>query len=345
MPINDLIFSTIIITSALFTGLVLHMIIGITLKSLSRIRKFKHAKKAFKQIKGSLRSLLPALCLSAVLFALRFDEVIVGYISHGVILWIIASFGWLTVSIVSVVRDLILERHDIKAQDNLTARHIHTQTKIIGNMISIGIFVLSVAWMLMTFPSIKQVGVSLLASAGVLGVILGFAAQKTLGNFIAGIQIAIAQPIRLDDVVIVENEWGRIEEITLTYVVIRIWDMRRLVVPLSYFIDKPFENWTRVSADILGSVMIYADYTIPVDAVREELTSILNQSEFWDKKTNELQVTNTTDRTVELRALMSAPNSSIAWKLRCEVREKLLQFLQKNFPQSLPRTRVEIDKS
>jgi small-conductance mechanosensitive channel len=196
----------------------------------------------------------------------------------------------------------------------------------------------------MTFPNIKQIGVSLLASAGMLGIILGFAAQKTLGNFIAGIQIAIAQPIRLDDVVIIENEWGWIEEITLTFVVVRIWDLRRLVVPISYFLEKPFQNWTRTSADILGSVFIYTDYTIVVKEVRDELTRILTNSQYWDKKVNVLQVTDAKERVIELRALMSAADSPTAWNLRCEVREKLFEFLQTKFPECLPRIRIELNK-
>ena len=199
--------------------------------------------------------------------------------------------------------------------------------------------------MLMTFSAVRQIGVSILASAGILGVVLGFAAQKTLGNLIAGIQIALAQPIRLDDAVVVENEWGWIEEITLTYVVVRIWDLRRLVLPISYFIEKPFQNWTRNSADILGSVFIYADYTVPVEEVRAELGRILKESPHWDKKVNVLQVTDATEHTVKLRALMSAADSPTAWNLRCETREKLLEFLQKKYPQSLPRTRVELQKS
>ncbi|MGB2599197.1 MAG: mechanosensitive ion channel domain-containing protein, partial [Candidatus Omnitrophota bacterium] len=202
--------------------------------------------------------------------------------------------------------------------------------------------VLTGALVLMTFEKVRQLGTSLLASAGIIGVILGFAAQKTLGNFIAGLQIALAQPIRIDDVVIVEDEWGWIEEITLTYVIVRIWDLRRLVVPISYFIEKPFQNWTRISADILGSVFIYADYTVPVKELRSELTRILEESQHWDKKVNGLQVTNTTAQTVEIRALMSSVDSPTAWNLRCEVREKLLEFLQKRFPECLPRTRVEL---
>jgi small-conductance mechanosensitive channel len=197
--------------------------------------------------------------------------------------------------------------------------------------------------MLMTFPRIKSLGTTILASAGIIGVVVGLAAQRTIGTFIAGLQIAFSQPIRVDDVVIVENEWGRIEEITLTYVVVKIWDLRRLIVPITYFIEKPFQNWTRVTADILGTVFIYVDYTVPFDAVREQLQRILNASELWDKKVCVLQVTNTTERTVELRALMSAPDASTAWSLRCEVREKLIDFIQKKYPKALPRLRAEMD--
>ncbi|MCA9395767.1 MAG: mechanosensitive ion channel, partial [Candidatus Omnitrophica bacterium] len=212
------------------------------------------------------------------------------------------------------------------------------------NLITVIIVVLTVAMMMMTFGSIRQVGMSILASAGVFGIVIGFSAQKTLGNLIAGIQIAIAQPMRLDDVVIVEGEWGWIEEINLTYVVVRIWDQRRLIVPISQFIEKPFQNWTRTTAQILGTVFIYTDYTAPVDKIRQKLTEILNQSSDWDRQVNSLQVTNATEKTVEIRALMSASTSPKAWDLRCEVREKLIQFLQEEYPQHLPQLRVETNR-
>jgi small-conductance mechanosensitive channel len=198
--------------------------------------------------------------------------------------------------------------------------------------------------MLMTFEQVRQVGVSILASAGIISIVVGFAAQRSLGNLIAGIQIAITQPIRLDDVVLVEGEWGRIEEITLTYVVVRIWDQRRLVLPINYFIEKPFQNWTRTTSELLGTVYLYADYTIPVERVRQELHRILQASDLWDKRVWGLLVTNTTEKTVELRALMSTEDSSSAWNLRCQVRESLLKFIQKNFAESLPRTRVEMER-
>jgi small-conductance mechanosensitive channel len=201
---------------------------------------------------------------------------------------------------------------------------------------------LTLAAILMTFEKVRYLGTSILASAGIAGLIVGFAAQRSIATLLAGIQIAITQPIRIDDVVIVENEWGRIEEITLTYVVVRIWDLRRLILPITYFLEKPFQNWTRVSADILGTIFLYVDYTVPVEAVRAEFRRILEKSGKWDGRVSVLQVTNTTERTVELRALVSATDSSSAWELRCHVREKLIEFLQKNYPHALPRLRAEI---
>ena len=195
----------------------------------------------------------------------------------------------------------------------------------------------------MSFDSIKSVGVSVLTSAGLAGIIVGFSAQKALGTLLAGIQIAFTQPIRLDDVVIVEGEWGTIEEITLTYVVIKIWDKRRLVVPTTYFIEKPFQNWTRTTSDILGTVFIYTDYKMNIDALRTQLTHILKNTELWDGDVNVLQVTNANKDAVEVRALMSAKDSPTAWDLRVHVREELIKFIQKEYPESIPRTRIKLD--
>jgi small-conductance mechanosensitive channel len=196
--------------------------------------------------------------------------------------------------------------------------------------------------MLMTFDRIRHVGVSILASAGMIGIILGFAAQRSIATLFAGLQIALTQPIRIDDAVIVEGEWGRVEEITLTYVVIKIWDLRRLVVPVTYFLEKPFQNWTRVSANLLGTVFLYVDYSVPVDEVRRELQAILKVSALWDGQVGGVQVTNSSERTLELRLLMSAADSSKIFDLRCEVREKVLAFLQQNHPGSLPRVRADL---
>jgi small-conductance mechanosensitive channel len=188
----------------------------------------------------------------------------------------------------------------------------------------------------------KGSSILILASAGIVGIIIGFAAQRTIANLFAGLQLAMTQPIRLDDVVIVEGEWGRIEEITLTYVVIHIWDDRRLVVPLSYFIEKPFQNWTRVSADLLGSVFVWADYTLPIADLRPAVQRIVEGCQDWDRRFWNLQVTDTTDRAIQIRVLATASNASKAWDLRCEIREKILGFLQQQYPQSLPKVRTDL---
>ena len=296
-------------------------------------------------MKAPLASMIFALVGIFVLPLLGLPENTFSLVIHIFNLWVIASVGWLVTRGANTLYESILYTHDITISDNLKARKIHTQIKVMRVIINIMVLGVTIACMLMTFPKIRQIGVSFLASAGVLGIVLGLAAQKTLGNFIAGIQIAITQPIRIDDVLVIEGEWGWVEEITLTYVVVRIWDLRRLILPIAYFIEKPFQNWTRVSSDILGTVYIYADYTVPIEKIREELTKILTNSESWDKKVNGLQVTNTTEKTVEIRALMSAKNSPTAWKLRCEVREKLLEFLQKQYPQSLPKIRINLEKN
>ncbi|MFC1761685.1 mechanosensitive ion channel family protein [Planctomycetota bacterium] len=257
---------------------------------------------------------------------------------------LIVLVSWLIIRSVEVLRDVLTERYDIQQKDNLRARQIHTQVNILRQIITVAVIVVALGTALMLFDRGQQVGKTILASAGVIGIVAGFAAQKTIATFFAGLQIAITQPIRLDDVVIVENEWGRIEEITLTYVVVRIWDQRRLIVPVTHFIEKPFQNWTRTTAELLGTVFIYTDHTVPMDDVRTELKRILEASPHWDKRVCVLQVTNTTERSIELRALMSAADASSAWDLRCEVREKLVAFLQREHPAALPHIRAELNR-
>lgn len=223
------------------------------------------------------------------------------------------------------------------------ARRIQTQFQMLRRIVIILVVVLALAVTLMTFPPIKQIGESILASAGLASLVVGMAMRSTFSNLIAGAQIAFTQPFRLDDAVVVEGEWGWIEEIGTMYVVVRLWDLRRLVLPLSYFLDHPFQNWTRSTADLLGSCFLYTDYTAPLDAIREELRRICGSTPLWSGKVCVLQVTDCKEQTMQLRALMDARNSSEAWDLRCLVREKLIDFLQKNYPQSLPRIRGEFD--
>jgi len=199
----------------------------------------------------------------------------------------------------------------------------------------------TVGFALMTFDAVRQYGVTLFASAGVAGIVAGLAARPLLTNFLAGVQIAVAQPIRIDDTVIVENESGRVEEITFNYVVVRLWDWRRMIVPLSYFIEKPFQNWTRIGNELIGTVFLYVDHTAPVETIRKKLAEIAAQSKLWNGKVVSLQVSDCKETTIELRALVSANNAPAVWDLRCEVREKLIDFLQREHPEALPRRRYE----
>ena len=291
-----------------------------------------------------VRAILPLLALSLALPATYLPSNWEDPIQHLVVLGMIASIAWLLVSFVSVFEDVISQTYRVDVADNLRARKLQTQVQVLRRIGVVVISIITLSIMLMTFPSIRQFGVSLFASAGLAGLVVAMAARPTLASLIAGVQIALTEPIRLEDVVIVEGEWGWIEEISTTYVVVRIWDLRRLVVPLSYFLDHPFQNWTRKTADILGTVFVYTDYTVPVDEVRQELLRILKTSDLWDGKVWNVQVTNATERTVELRALMSSADSGKAWDLRCYVREKLIGFLQEKYPQSLPRMRAELNR-
>jgi len=259
-------------------------------------------------------------------------------------LLLIGTISALVIKLTSLFEAFLLARFDVGAKDNLKARKIYTQFRVLKRIITAIVCILALSMILMTFDKLRQLGTTILASAGIIGLVVGMAAQKTIGTFIAGLQIAFTQPVRIDDVVIVENEWGRIEEIALTYVVVKIWDQRRLIVPITYFIEKPFQNWTRSTADILGTVYIYVDYSVPVDAVRQKLQELLNESELWDKKVCVLQVTNTTEKVVELRALMSAADASLAWELRCHIREKLVEFLRDKYPSALPKIRAELQQ-
>jgi small-conductance mechanosensitive channel len=252
------------------------------------------------------------------------------------------AISWMVIESTSVIEDAVLAKLDVEASDNLRARKIKTQLQVFKKVIIFIVAVFALALVLMNFERVRQLGTTILASAGVIGIIVGFAAQRTIAALLAGIQIAITQPFRIDDVLVVENEWGKVEEITLTYVVVKIWDLRRLVLPMSYFLEKPFQNWTRTSADLLGTVFIRADYAVPVAEVRDELHRILENSPLWDGKVWNLQVTDATDRSLELRALMSASDASSLWDLRCEVRERLVEFVQREHPEALPKVRGEL---
>ena len=334
--------SLFVLISAILLGLFLTAVLNWILKRLSSQEGNGLSTILLKRCRSPLWVLIPLLlallAIRHALVPLEFQ----GLVRHLLSIGLIFGFGWLLVTQLLGLRDYILRKFDISARDNLKARAVHTQVDIIVRIALIAIVIFTFSSMLMTFEKVRQLGIGLLASAGVVGIVLGIAAQQSIATLIAGLQIAVTQPIRLDDVVIVEGEWGRIEEITLTYVVVCIWDNRRLVVPVTHFLQKPFQNWTRTSADILGTVFLYADYAIDVETVRGELHRLLQASDKWDGKTWGLQVTNSSDKSIEMRALMSAPDASVAWDLRCEIREKLLKFLQENFPDALPKIRAEL---
>src|SRR5690606_24854471 len=249
---------------------------------------------------------------------------------------------WLAVRAVEALQARILRGHPVDIEDNLAARRIQTQTRVIARVIQGAIILVGVALALMTFPAIRQIGATLLASAGIIGLVAGIAARPVFGNLIAGLQIALAQPIRLDDVVIVEGEWGRIEEITSTYVVVRVWDERRLVVPLQWFIENPFQNWTRTSAQLLGTAFLWLDYRTPMADVRAELQRICEDDARWDGRVCVAQVTETSEHTIQVRLLVSARNSGELFDLRCVVRERMIDYLERRHPQALPRLRADI---
>ena len=254
----------------------------------------------------------------------------------------IVSLTWLLVRLAAGVGDAIIQAHPIDTADNLQARRIHTQAKVLVRTVMVLIVIIGTGAALMTFPNVRQVGASLLASAGVAGLVAGIAARPVLGNLIAGLQIALTQPIRLDDVVVIQGEWGRIEEITGTYVSVRLWDQRRLVVPLQWFIENPFANWTRNSSEIIGTVFLSVDYRTPLAPLRDELARLVHAAPEWDGRVQVLQVTDATERTMQLRALVSAADSSQCFDLRCRVREGLIAYLHAHYPQCLPRSRTEL---
>ena len=299
---------------------------------------------ALREMRSPILLLLTSLTAGAVLPLLNLGSRLHAPAAHLLEIFFIFAVAWLCLRTFDTWRRLLALRYPLDVEDNLHARQIHTQVQMLRRIALILISVVAIAVMLMTFPEVRTIGATLFASAGVVGLVVGLAARPAITNVLAGLQVALTEPIRIDDVVVVEGEWGYIEEIRTSYVVVRIWDLRRLVLPLSYFIEKPFQNWTRRSADILGTVFIYADYTVPVDAVREELHRILKTTPLWDGKSWGLQVTDATAQTVELRALMSAANGSAAWNLRCLVREALIGYLQARYPGSLPQTRVQLDR-
>lgn len=339
----QLLWSVGIIIGAIVLALVARALVFWVLQRLAHHKGNVLGQSLVKYGQGPTHWIFPLFAVLCVLPELPLPGGLMGALEHITSIGLIGAVAWLAVLVVRIASDIFSDRYRIDVSDNLTARRVRTQFQMVQRIAIFLITVITLAVMLMTFPTIKHIGMSILASAGVASLIVGVAMKDTLANLIAGVQIAFAQPFRLGDAVVVENEWGWIEEIGMMYVVVRIWDLRRLVLPLSYFLEHPFQNWTRTSAELLGSTFVYTDYTVPIDPLREELQRICKSTPLWGGKVCVLQVTDACQTTMQLRALMDARNSSDAWDLRCLVREKLIDYIQKNHPDSLPKYRGEFE--
>ncbi|HEX5507986.1 MAG TPA: mechanosensitive ion channel family protein [Pseudolabrys sp.] len=336
---DDLVGGLILLLS-IIVALALHKIgRGVVRRSLAS--RHPYVLSVFTQTREISRLALVVFAMLIALPAAPFDPAIAYWFARFLLIAIIGLAGWAIVAALSIAANLYLLRYRLDVEDNLLARKHNTQIRVLLRSIDVLIVLFTIGAALMTFEPVRQYGVSLFASAGVAGIIAGLAARPVLSNLFAGVQLAMTQPIRIADAVIVENEWGTIEEITSTYVVVQLWDLRRMIVPLTYFIEKPFQNWTRDSSALLGTILLYLDYSAPIGAIRQKLQEIVKQSKTWNGKTAVVQVTDANDRSIELRILVSANNAGATFDLRCEVREKLIDFLQREHPYALPRQRNE----
>ncbi len=331
-----------IILGAAAIGYLLHLVLFALIRRSGQRSDWHLLTSIYNHLRRPARLFMPLLLAVLSVSLTGLPEGTQTTLTRGLEILLYLSAAWVIIECTDVVGDMVRKRFNTAQDDNLEERKIITQFQFVKRLVGVVVTIVALSFILMQFETVREIGAGLLTSAGIAGIVIGIAAQRPISNLLAGYQIAFTQPIRIDDVVIVEGEWGRIEEITMTYVVVRIWDQRRLVLPLTYFIEKPFQNWTRKSAELLGTIFLYTDYRVPVDALRGELQRIVDQSDLWDKRLAKVQVTNTTPEGLEIRALVSAQDASAAWDLRCLVREKLVDFMQREYPDSLSRTRVEM---
>jgi small-conductance mechanosensitive channel len=331
----------VILALATLLALGLHSLI---LAILRRTLEYRHAflRMLINATRGPTRLALIIFVFGAALPVAPFDPQIKGALAKTLLVAFVILLGWISFTAVKLAASFYVGRLKLDAEDNLTARKLVTQTRILERAALILVITVTAAGALMMFDSVRQYGVSLFASAGIVGIVAGLAARPVLTNLLAGVQLAITQPLRIDDMVVIEGQTGRIEEITATYVVLRLWDLRRVIVPLNYFIEKPFENWSRQTDGLVGTARIFVDYTVPIARLREKLKEIAAGSPLWDKRTATLQVIDATENAVVLRAAVGTRNSADAANLANEVREQLILFLQEEYPHALPRTRQEV---
>ena len=329
--------------TALLSVVLTYVAFRLSLGIVHRLTRRKTVPRLF--LDAASRALAFVTCLlvlNGVLEAAPSDLPFLPELQHVATLMLILAVTWAMVRCTSAIGDVIVTLNPVLEGEWKRARKVETQTRFLVRGLNVLIVILGLGSALMTFDSVRHVGGSLLASAGVGGIILGFAARPVLGNLLAGMQIALTQPFRIDDVLYVQGEWCWVEEVTATYVVLRVWDLRRLIVPLQWFIENPFQNWSRNTADLLGTVFLRLDYAMPILPLREEFARLLRQAPQWDGKVETVQVTDTDDQTVQVRFLMSAPDSSKTWDLRCAVREGLITYVQEHYPEYLPRIRARM---
>jgi small-conductance mechanosensitive channel len=340
---HSIMWSAIILGGAIAISLIVRFVVFWALRRFTRKRGKLVIHSLVTHGAKPTHWIFPLIACLIVAPGLPLHHTAKNVLEHVVGIGLIAACAWMVILFVEVISDVVSGRYRIDVADNLMARRIQTQFQMLHRVVVILVIFMATAIALMTFHSIQRFGDSLLASAGVASLVLGLAMKGTLENLIAGIQIAFTQPFRIEDAVVIAGEWGWIEEIGTMFVVVRIWDLRRLVIPLSWFLQNPFQNWTRTSADLLGHCFIYVDYTVPVEPLRQELKRILESTKLWAGKVCVLQVSDFMQNVMQLRALMDARNSGDAWDLRCYVREHLIEFIRKNYPGGLPRYRGELD--
>jgi len=338
-----LLFLILLVASAVI-GLVVRLIFFGVLSFVSKRSNRKTIKSLKNRFNSSLFMFVPLLFMHTFLRKTGIPDDWILVIKPILNSLIIGSIAVVTIRLLFFVQDLLFLRFDITKENNVRERQIVTQIIFLRKMAMFVLILLAVCVILLQFDGVRKYGSTILTSAGVAGVILGFAAQKTIGNLLAGIQIAFTQPIKIDDNVVVEGEWGWIEEINLTYVVVKIWDKRRLILPITYFTEQTYQNWTRNSSDILGTVFLYMDYTIPIEEIRKQFVKILETTPLWDKEAQVLQIVDSTERSMNIRLLMSARNAPQAWDLRCYVREKMIVYIQENYPEALPKSRISLER-
>ena len=306
-------------------------------------RRVRLADELARYAHRAFQAFVTATCLWAALAVLLPDPGWPRVLRHLLLLAVIGAGAWLITELLFVAEESALARFRTDVENNRRARTVHTQVRFIRRITALIIAVLAVAGMLLTFRAARLAGTSIFASTAVAGVVAGIAAQNLLGNVLAGLQLAFGGALRLEDVVIVQEEWGRVEELTLTHVVVHVWDDRRLILPTSYFTTQPFENWTRNEAALLGAVLIDVDWNVPVEPMREELRAMLTANDLWDGRVSVLQVVDAVGGQIQVRALVSASDAPRLWDLRCAVREHLVGWLRQYHPDALPRTRAEVN--